>query len=270
VLQKAIEGALGDLSKHVTLEALSSLFSPIRKLVELINSAFDLFLNPVPHLRCIQTMCEYRVKLEELSPTAADFREKVEDILDQEESWLMWRRWWTYWDYRWKAWSIYYFSWGVPELSTIAHVLRETSFQYAIVQKKWIKKWSFRFGDHLHERAKTATPETWRNTVRHCFGIGYREANDFLRKRAYDIFTNLVRQFFFAAIGVKVQDVVMKLLTPALDEASKLIPAPINEILDIHTITVEAIDEALNEQITSQVNECFIEPYVAAWRNLSF
>jgi len=69
---------------------------------------------------------------------------------------------------------------------------------------------------------------------------------------------------------VKVQDVVMKLLTPALDEASKLIPAPINEILDIHTITVEAIDEALNEQITSQVNECFIEPYVAAWRNLSF
>jgi len=270
VLQKAIEGAVGDLSKHVTLDALSSLFHPIQKLVNLINNAFDLFLNPVPHVRCIQTMCEYRAKLEELSPKDPNFREKVEDILDQEESWLMWRRWWVYWDYRWKAWSIYYFSWGMRELSTVAKVLRETSFEYAIVQKKWIKKWSFRFGDHLHERAKTATDETWSATVRECFGIGYREANDFLKKRAYHIFTNLVREFFYAAIGVKVQAEIMKLLALALEEASKMIPSPIDEILDINTITEEAVEEALKEQITSQVNECFIEPYVAAWKDLSF
>jgi len=183
VLQKAVEGAIGDLSQHVTLDALASLFSPIRKLLELVNNAFDLFLNPIPHVRCIQVMCEYRAKLLELSPSSPDFREKVEDILDQEESWLLWRRWWTYWDYRWKAWSIYYFSWGIPELSGVANIVREHAFQYAIVQKKWIKKWSFRFGDHLHERAKTATGETWPAILRECFAEGYKEANAFLKKK---------------------------------------------------------------------------------------
>jgi len=62
----------------------------------------------------------------------------------------------------------------------------------------------------------------------------------------------------------------MKLLALALEEASKMIPSPIDEILDINTITEEAVEEALKEQITSQVNECFIEPYVAAWKDLSF
>jgi hypothetical protein len=106
LLQKSLENIVGDLSAHVTVDALGSLFSPIKKVVDLINNVFDVFLNPVPHVYCIRVLCEYRAKLESLSPTDNDFREKVEDILDQEESWLLWRRYWTYWDYRWKAWSI--------------------------------------------------------------------------------------------------------------------------------------------------------------------
>jgi len=270
IIANSLKGALGDLAQHITLDALTNLFSPIRKLVELINIVFDLFLNPVPHIRCIQTMCEYRAKLEALSPSAPDFREQVEDILDQEESWLLWRRWWVYWDYRWKAWSIYYYSWGVPELSTVAHVFQDYSFQYAKVQKKWIKRWSFRFGDHLHERAKVATPETWKETVRECFGIGYKEANIFLRKKSFAIFTNLLRYFFYAAVGVKVQDVLMKVLTPVLEAVSKVIVAPLDEILDVTSITNDCIEEALMRQITSTVEDSMIEPYYSAWSQLTF
>jgi hypothetical protein len=130
---------VGDLSAHVTIDALGSLFSPIKKIVELINTVFDVFLNPVPHVYCIKILCEYRTKLEALSPTDNDFKEKVEDILDQEESWLLWRRYWTYWDYRWKAWSIYYASYAIPELSVISKILRKNAFKFAVIHKNGLR-----------------------------------------------------------------------------------------------------------------------------------
>jgi len=34
VLQKSVEHIVGDLSAHVTIDALSSLFSPIKKIID--------------------------------------------------------------------------------------------------------------------------------------------------------------------------------------------------------------------------------------------
>lgn len=270
VLQKSVEHIVGDLSAHVTIDALSSLFSPIKKIIDLINNVFDVFLNPTPHAYCIRVLCEYRAKLEALNPKDKDFKEKVEEILDQEESWLMWRRYWTYWDYRWKAWSIYYFAYGVPELSTLSKILRKNAFKFAIIHKKWIKRWSYRFGDHLHERAKVATPDSWKDDIRISFANGYKEANHFFKAKVTAILHKMVLDFFFSAIGVKVEETVMKALEVVLDPIGKAIPAPIDEILEIDTLARECINTALRQNISKLVENGIIEPYVSAWGELTF
>jgi len=80
----------------------------------------------------------------------------------------------------------------------------------------------------------------------------------------------MIQKFFFASIGVKVQDFIMKAMAPALEAASKVIPTPISEILDVHSIAEDSIEEALSENISSVVDGCFIKPYVSAWSDLTF
>jgi len=270
VLQKSLEHIIGDLSAHVTIDALSSLFSPLKKLLDLVNNVFDVFLNPSPHSWCIKILCEYRAKLEALNPKDDDFKQKVDDLLDQEESWLMWRRYWVYWDYRWKAWSIYWHSYGIPELSTIAKILRKNAFKFAIIHKKWIKRWSYRFGDHLYEKAKVSTPDTWKDDIRHSFEKGYKEANHFFKHRVGSILHKMTLDFFFAAIGVKVEDTVMKALDQVLDPIQKAIPSPIDEILEIDTLARECINASLKQNVTKIVDNAIVDPYVAAWNELTF
>jgi len=270
LLQKSIENIVGDLAQHVTIDALGSIFSPIKKMVDLINNVFDVFLNPVPHVYCMRVLCEYRAKLESISPNDQDFRTKVEDILDQEESWLLWRRYWTYWDYRWKAWSIYYFAYGSPELSVLSKILRKNAFKFAVIHKKWIKRWSFRFGDHLHEKAKVATAATWKNDIRVSFANGYLEANQYFKAQVSPILHKMVIDFFFSAIGVKVEALIMKALEPVLDPIQKEIPSPIDEILDVDTLSRECINASLRQNVTRIVDNAIVDPYVNAWNSLTF
>jgi hypothetical protein len=270
LLQKSLENIVGDLSAHVTVDALGSLFSPIKKVVDLINNVFDVFLNPVPHVYCIRVLCEYRAKLESLSPTDNDFREKVEDILDQEESWLLWRRYWTYWDYRWKAWSIYYFSYAIPELSVLSKILRKNAFKFAHIHKKWIKKWSFRFGDHLHEKAKVATAQSWKEDIHVAFAAGYTEANNYFKSKVSGILHKMVNDFFFSAIGIKVEEAIMKGLEVVITPIQNEIPSPIDEILDLDTLARECINTSLRQNVTRIVDNAIVEPYVAAWNDLTF
>jgi len=270
LLQKSIENIVGDLAEHVTLEAIGSIFSPIKKLCDLINNVFDVFLNPVPHAYCIRVLCEYRAKLEAISPNDNDFRDKVEEILDQEESWLIWRRYWTYWDYRWKAWSIYYFAYALPEFAVVSKILRKHAFKFAIIHKKWIKRWSYRFGDHLHEKAKVATAETWKHDIKVSFGHGYHEANHYFKKQITPVLHKMCLDFFFSAIGVKVEEAVMKALEQVLDPIQKEIPSPIDEILDLDTLARECIKKSLKQNVTHIVDNCIVDPYVNAWNALTF
>jgi len=270
ILKKSLEVIIGDLSAKVSIEALGHLFSPLKKIIDLVNNVFDVFLNPTPHAYCIRVLCEYRAKLEAISPSDADFKEKVEDILDQEESWLIWRRYWTYWDYRWKAWSIYYFSYAMPEFSTLSKILRKNAFKFAFIHKKWIKKWSWRFGDHLHEKAKVATDDSWKADIHHSFRSGYHEANHYFKHQVSGILHKLVHDFFFRAIGLKIEEVVMKGLEHVLKPIQDEIPSPIDEILELDTIARECINKSLRENISRLVDNGIIEPYVAAWKEFTF
>jgi len=182
----------------------------------------------------------------------------------------MWRRWWTYWDYRYKAWSIYYHTWGISELVPIARVFRDYAFKFAVIQKKWIKHWSYRFGDHLHERAKKATPQTWKDSVKLCFKIGYEEANATFKKQCFELLYTLVQDFFFSAIGVKVEEFIMKSLAPIIDPLSKTVPPPINEVLEVETIARESINKALKDSLTKLVDNAIVGPVVSAWSTQNF
>lgn len=266
-MQKQIEAVVGELSGQITIEALSSFFSPLQKLVDVVNCVFDLCFNPTPQIRCIQTLCEWRAKLETVDISNLD---DVEDLLDREESWLMWRRWWSYWDYRYKAWSIYYHTWGISELVPVAQVFRDYAFKFAVIQKKWIKRWSYRFGDHLHERAKKATQQNWKDTVRECFAIGYAEANDYFRKKNYELLYNMVHDFFFNAIGVKVEGFLMKTLGPVIDPLSKVVPPPLNEVLEVDTIARESINKALRDALQQLVDKSIVSPIQQAWASQNF
>jgi len=196
--------------------------------------------------------------------------EIVEDTLDQEESWLLWRRYWTYWDYRWKAWSIYYFSYAIPELSTLSKILRKNAFKFAVIHKKWIKRWSFRFGDHLHEKAKVATVNSWKADIQTAFANGYYEANQYFKKQVSGILHKMVIDFFFSSIGIKVEETVMKTLEVVLTPIQNEIPTPIDEILDLDTLARECINTSLRQNITRIVDNCIVEPYVNAWNDLTF
>jgi len=270
LLQKALENLIGDLSASVSIDALASLFTPIKKIVDLINNVFDIFLNPAPHSYCIEYLCQYREKLEALNPADKDFREKVEETLDQEESWVMWRRYWVYWDYRWKAWSIYYFAYAIPELSALSKILRKNAFKFSILHKKWIKRWCYRFGDHLHERAKRSTASTWSEDIRISFTNGYNEANEWFKSKVTDILHKMVIDFFFSAIGLKVEELIMKGLEEVLTPLTKEIPSPIDEVLDIDTLCRECINTALRQNITRLVDTSIVDPYVKAWNTFSF
>lgn len=270
LIQKSLEGIIGDLSAGVSIEAISSLFSPLKKIVDLINNCFDIFLNPSPHAQCIKYMCEYRAKLEALSPTDKDFRDRVEDILDDEESWVMWRRYWVYWDYRWKAWSIYYFSYAIPELSTLSKLLRRNAFKWATFHKKWIKRWCYGFGNHLHERAKRATPASWKEDIRISFANGYKEANQYFKDKVTQTLHRMVLDFFYSAIGQKVEETVMKALEVVLEPIAKEIPSPIDEVLDVNTLCRECINTALRQNIEKLAENSIVQPYVKAWNDFTF
>jgi len=192
-------------------------------------------------------------------------RDQIEDCLDQEESWLLWDRWWTYWDYRYKAWSLYYKTWGISELASVSLVVKKSAFDFAVLQKKWIKKWSFRFGDHLHERAKTATPADWVPTVKACFAQGYKEANKFFKKRAFEILNEFVLSFFFAAIGVRVEEFMMTALKQIIEPLSKQVPKPLDEIVEIDTIVRESINKALKDSINKLVQKAMIVPFLETY-----
>jgi hypothetical protein len=270
LLQKSLEAIIGDLSQHVTIDALGSLFHPLKKIVDLLNNIVDVFLNPAPHAPPLKYMCEYRARLEELNPADNDFKDRVEEILDQEESWVMWRRYWTYWDYRWKAWSIYYFSYSLPELSPISKILQKNAFKFAFIHKKWLKRWCYRFGDHLHEKAKRTSANTWKEDIRTSFGLGYKEANHYFKTQVIKILHKMVIDFFFSAIGLKVEAVVMKALEVVLDPIQKEIPSPIDEIIELDTICRECINKALRDNITRLVDNGIVQPYVEAWKNFEF
>jgi len=136
--------------------------------------------------------------------------------------------------------------------------------------KKWIKRWCFRFGDHLHERAKRATNNSWKEDIRVSFLNGYNEANQYFKGQVADILHKLVIDFFYGAIGLKVEETVMKALEVVIQPIQSEIPSPIDEILDLDTLCRECISTSLRQNITRLVDNSIVQPYVNAWNDFTF
>jgi hypothetical protein len=80
----------------------------------------------------------------------------------------------------------------------------------------------------------------------------------------------MVIDFFFSSIGVKVEEAVMKALENVLTPIQNEIPSPIDEILDLDTLARECINTSLRQNVTRIVDNAIVEPYVAAWNDLTF
>jgi len=80
----------------------------------------------------------------------------------------------------------------------------------------------------------------------------------------------MVIDFFFSAIGIKVEETVMKTLELVITPIQNEIPSPIDEILELDTLARECINTSLKQNITRIVDNCIVEPYVTAWNDLTF
>jgi len=265
-----------ELSSRITIEPLSPILNPVKKLPDIISNIFELVYNPIPQLWTIQMLCEYRLALEELSPTATRFNLDMDILLDRGENRLIYRRCRTYWDYRSKAWSLFYSASRCSELINVSFALRKAAFGFASLQKQWIKIWGFTFGDYVFERSKGDFGEyffegakkaehSWKQTVRECFLIGYSKANSFSRERGTQILKQLIIDLFFSSIGAKVEEFLLSpkgQLRHAMEPISKAIRSPVNELLDMDNIARESINKILMDCVTAVVERDVITPFL--------
>lgn len=265
-LKEIADDAVKSVKSKLNLEPLMSMLDPFDKLGELLKPFFNIFPNIAPHMYALKTMVEYRTKL-----FAVDVANKaeIEDLLDREEGWVMWRNWWTHYDYRHACWSIYYMSWGIPELSSTAWALRSHGFKYAKLHKKFMKKWSFTFGDYVHEGAKTATAATWANVVTTSFVTGYTKALEWFQPRALAILADFIQDFVYRMVGTKIESFALKAIDTVVQPLAATIPSPLNEVVDVEQTAAEAVRDALHQIVEKMVAESLIAPAAKAWASTS-
>jgi len=80
----------------------------------------------------------------------------------------------------------------------------------------------------------------------------------------------MIHDFFFHAIGVKVEAFLMKALSPVIDPLSKAVPPPLNEVLEVDTIARESINKALKDALRKLVDDSIVGPISKAWNSQSF
>jgi hypothetical protein len=262
-LQDKLNAVIGDLGAKVTIEDLGELFSPLKNLIEIIESGFNLILNPEKQLYCLQALCEQRHIIESLDISKNNALNELEELLDREESEVLWRRWWTWYYYNCEAWSLYYNVWRLPGIGSSIYPIRKAALDYARLHYDYDKKFSFKFGDHLHHLAKTATPENWKATVEEAFMIGFNKANKMFFKRAKKIMETLVIKFFYESIAGKIEKMIIGGMKEIINPLERAIPDPINKILDLNTVVSESVQKALKDSVKDLVLEGIISPFVS-------
>jgi len=263
LLQEKLESVIGDLSSHVSIQDLSELFGPLRSLINIVESAFNLVLNPEHQVYCLKTLCEHRRIIESLDISKDGALVELERLLDNEESWVLWRRWWTWYYYNCEAWSLYYNLWRLDGIGSAIYPIRKASLKYAKIHYKYDKKFSFKFGDYLHKMAKDATPENWKTTVEDCFMIGYKKANQMALKESKKIGHRLVVDFIYESVAGKIEKMIVGGMKEIITPLESLIPNPINKLLDLNSIVAESVQKALRGAVEELVTENIINPFVA-------
>jgi len=268
MLQDVTADAVAAAKAKINLEPLLTFLDPFDKLAEFVRPFTALFPDIGPHLYVLRTMLEYRGKIAKLN--ISEGTAPVEDMLDREEASVLYRRWWPHWDYRWAVWSLYYQSWGIPELSSTAYAFREYGLSYARLHKKVMKKWAFAFGDHLHERAKTATPADWNEAVATSFVIGYQKAKEWFRPRALAILADFVNDFVYRMVGSKIESFALKAIDAVVSPLASAVPSPVNEVVEVEQIAHESVRDALHQMFQKVVADSILGPASQAWSASAF
>jgi hypothetical protein len=260
-LQEKLQSVIGDLSSKVTIEDLGELFQPLGNLIQIIESCFNLILNPERQFYCLTSLCEHRHIIENLDISKNSALNELEELLDREESDVLWRRWWTWYYYNCEAWSLYYNVWRLPGIGSSIYPIRKAALKFARIHYDYDKKFSFKFGDHLHHMAKTATVDNWKATVEEAFMIGYQKANKMAFKRAEHILKRLIIDFFYESIAGKIEKMIIGGMKEIIGPLERSIPEPISSLLDINSVVSESVQKALKESVEDLVVEGIINPF---------
>jgi len=197
---------------------------------------------------------------------------KVNDLLDREESDVMWYRWWSYWHYWNKAWSLYWNLARVPEIGASAYALRQTAFEYArLMGHNYPKKLSWMFGDVLNYRIETnQVGDDWEQCVSESFVYGYRYANSYAKTKALTIFKEAVKGFFRESLIGKIEIVILDQVKDLLEDTDKLIPEPLKKLLDVKNVVSETISHILDPALEEIFTKGAFEPFSADFTNMKF
>jgi len=261
--KKKLQTVIGDLSSKVTIEDLGELFQPLGNLIQIIESAFNLILNPEKQFYCLQALCDHRHIIESLDISKNSALQDLEDYLDKEENEVLWRRWWTWYYYNCEAWSLYYNVWRLQGIGSSIYPIRKAALKFARIHYDYDKKFSYKFGDYLHNMAKTATVDNWKATVEECFMIGFQKANKMAFKRAEKILKRLIIDFFYESIAGKIEKMIIGGMKEIIGPLERSIPDPINKLLDLNTVVSESVQKALKDSVEELVVEGIINPFVS-------
>lgn len=251
-LEKAIEPIVGDFKGKVSVDALLTLFDPINRLNQVGKNFFQ-FIDPANQFHVLEKLFEWKKKVKEAG------REKVEETLDREEwdidYWQVWRMNSNIRYSGWcAAWNLYQ---ALPDSYSAVRVFENFVEDFAkLNERTFLDKFSFKFGDYLHEAAKTAsTPEEFNAAVDQCFMIGYQRAVKHFNKHWMFIVVTNLRKTFRALFVDKITKTLLEASQVAIEPLAAMIVSPLDNLLDINTIVTKAIrenmDNLLDETISS-------------------
>jgi len=268
LLQEVSADAVAAAKSKIDLEPLLTFLDPVEKLGDFVKPFLHLVPDIHPHLSVLKSMLEYRTKIEKQG--IAEGTAPIEDLLDREEARVLWSRWWAHWEYRWAVWSLYYQSWGISELSSTRWAFRDYGLKYARLHKKVMKKWSFAFGDHLHEKAKTATGADFNAAVSDSFVIGYKKALEWFRPKALAILLDFVNDFVYRMVGDKVESFALKAIDPIVQPLAKTVPSPASEVVEVEQIAIDSVKDALHQMFEKIVADSIVGPMAKAWASSAY
>jgi len=152
--------------------------------------------------------------------------------------------------------------WRLQGIGSTIYPIRRYALKFAKIHYHYDKKFSYKFGDYLHQMAKQATPENWKATVEECFMIGFRKANKMALKKARNIARRMVIDFIYEAIAGKIEALIIGGMREIISPLERAIPDPINKILDLNSIVTESVQKALRDVVEEIAVDCIINPFM--------
>jgi len=242
-----LEPVLGPFKSSISIEALGAIFSPLERMDKLLYWIVE-FMDPANQLHVLGELLRHKKKIKESPP------EKVEELLDDEEwdisYWAIWR---SNCNLKYAGWRTAYELYvSLPsECSALVNLYYRFIDSVAKINKRASKKFSYKFGDYLSDRAKTCTPDNWAKTVDECFMIGYNKALKCARK----YLLRKVIKYLQLAIRVMVINKLEKSILDTVGEAIK----PVQELIIPPIDLLINLDAMVSDVISGTIDNCLLE-----------